>query len=68
MLTGVFASIRLYRWVGHVARMGEERNASKIVVGRPQGKIQLSKLGVLGGGTERDLKRVNWRGGGVWNE
>ena len=43
MSTGVFASVRLYRWVGHVARMGQERNASRIVVGRAQGEIQLWK-------------------------
>ena len=26
------------RWVGHVARMGEERGAYRILVGKPEGK------------------------------
>ncbi|KAJ4452277.1 hypothetical protein ANN_03795 [Periplaneta americana] len=30
-------SIRL-RWAGHVARMGESRNAYRVLVGRPEGK------------------------------
>jgi hypothetical protein len=25
-------------WVGHVARMGEKRNAYRILVGKPEGK------------------------------
>jgi hypothetical protein len=26
------------RWAGHVARMGEERNVYKVLVGNPEGK------------------------------
>jgi hypothetical protein len=26
------------RWAGHVARMGEKRNAYRILVGKPEGK------------------------------
>jgi hypothetical protein len=26
------------RWMGHVARMGEERKVYKILVGKPEGK------------------------------
>ena len=26
------------RWAGHVARMGEERRAYRVLVGRPEGK------------------------------
>jgi hypothetical protein len=26
------------RWVGHVARMGEERNLYRVLVGKPEGK------------------------------
>jgi hypothetical protein len=26
------------RWAGHVARMGETRNAYRILVGKPEGK------------------------------
>jgi hypothetical protein len=29
---------RTMRWAGHVARMGEERKAYKVLVGKPQGK------------------------------
>jgi hypothetical protein len=29
---------RRIRWAGHVARMGEKRNAYKILVGKPEGK------------------------------
>jgi hypothetical protein len=29
---------RRMRWAGHVARMGEKRNAYKIVVGKQEGK------------------------------
>jgi hypothetical protein len=28
---------RRMRWTGHVARMGEERNACRILVGKPEG-------------------------------
>jgi hypothetical protein len=29
---------RMMRWAGHVAQMGEKRNAYKILVGKPEGK------------------------------
>jgi hypothetical protein len=29
---------RRMRWAGHVARMGEKRNAYRLVVGKPEGK------------------------------
>jgi hypothetical protein len=29
------------RWAGHVARMGEKRNAYRILVGKPEGKRPL---------------------------
>ncbi|KAJ4436360.1 hypothetical protein ANN_18992 [Periplaneta americana] len=31
------------RWVGHVARMGESRNAYRVLVGRPEGKRPLRR-------------------------
>jgi hypothetical protein len=31
------------RWAGHVARMGETRNAYRILVGRPEGKRPLGR-------------------------
>ncbi|KAJ4435468.1 hypothetical protein ANN_18084, partial [Periplaneta americana] len=35
-------NIRL-RWTGHVARMGESRNAYRVLVGRPEGKRPLGR-------------------------
>jgi hypothetical protein len=32
---------RRMRWVEHVARMGEERSAYRILVGRPEGRRRL---------------------------
>jgi hypothetical protein len=29
---------RMMRWAGHVARVGEKRNAYRILVGKPKGK------------------------------
>ncbi|KAJ4447830.1 hypothetical protein ANN_09838 [Periplaneta americana] len=34
---------RHLRWAGHVARMGEYRNAYRVLVGRPEGKIPLGR-------------------------
>jgi hypothetical protein len=31
------------RWVGHVARMGEERKVYKVLVGKPEGKRPLGR-------------------------
>jgi hypothetical protein len=34
---------RRIRWAGHVARMGEKRNAYRILVGKPGGKRPLGR-------------------------
>jgi hypothetical protein len=34
---------RRMRWVGQVARMGEKRNAYRLLVGKPEGKRQLGR-------------------------
>jgi len=34
---------RRMRWVGHVARMGEERGAYRVLVGEPEGKRPLGR-------------------------
>ncbi|KAJ4451994.1 hypothetical protein ANN_03478 [Periplaneta americana] len=34
---------RYLRWAGHVARMGESRNAYRVLVGRPEGKRPLGR-------------------------
>jgi hypothetical protein len=35
--------LRRMKWAGHVARMGEERNACRILVGKPEGKGPLGR-------------------------
>ena len=37
---------RRMRWAGHVARMGEERGAYRVLVGKPEGKSHWGNLGV----------------------
>jgi hypothetical protein len=34
---------RKMRWAGHVARMGEQRNEYRILVGKPEGKRPLGR-------------------------
>jgi hypothetical protein len=34
---------RRMRWAGHVAQMGERRNAYKILVGKPEGRRPLGR-------------------------
>jgi hypothetical protein len=34
---------RRMRWAGHVARMGEKRNAFRVLVGKPEGKRPLGR-------------------------
>jgi hypothetical protein len=34
---------RMIRWAGHVPRMGEKRNAHRILVGKPEGKRPLGR-------------------------
>jgi hypothetical protein len=31
------------RWAGHVARMGEKKNAYRILVGKPEGKRPIGR-------------------------
>jgi hypothetical protein len=34
---------RRMRWAGHVARMGEKRNACRLLVGKPEGKRPIGR-------------------------
>jgi hypothetical protein len=34
---------RRMRWAGHVAQMGEKRNAYRLLVGKPEGKSPLGR-------------------------
>jgi hypothetical protein len=40
---GFLIKSRRMRWPGHVARMGETRNAYRILVGKPEGKRLLGR-------------------------
>jgi hypothetical protein len=35
--------LRRMRWAGHVAQMGEKRNAYRLLVGKPEGKRPLGR-------------------------
>jgi hypothetical protein len=59
---------RKMRWAGHVARMGETRNAYRILVGKPEGK---RPLGIPRrrwvDNIKMDLREIGWDGVD-WNE
>jgi hypothetical protein len=53
---------RRMRWAGHVARMGEEKNVYRVLMGKPDGKRPLRRprrrwedgIGI-------DLEEIGWR-------
>jgi hypothetical protein len=51
---------RRMRWAGHVARMGEERNAYRILVGKPEGKRLPRKPKCRRLDIRMDLVEVGW--------
>jgi hypothetical protein len=52
---------RRMRWAGHVARMGEKRNACRILVRKPEGKRPLGRLRRrLMDNITIDLKEIEW--------
>jgi hypothetical protein len=52
---------RRMRWVGHVARMGEKRNAYRLLVGKPDGKRPLGSLRRRWvDNIKMDLGKVGW--------
>jgi hypothetical protein len=54
---------RRMRWAGHVARMGEERNVYRVLVGKLEGKYHLKDRGVDGRvGLKWTLGRLVGRG------
>jgi hypothetical protein len=54
---------RRMRWVGHVARMGEKRNAYRILVGKPEGKRPLGRPRRRWEDNIRmDLREIGWGG------
>jgi hypothetical protein len=49
------------RWTGHVARMGEKRNAYSILVRKAEGKIPLGRPRRMWvDNIEKDLKEIGW--------
>jgi hypothetical protein len=54
---------RRMRWAGNVARMGETRNAYRILVGKPKGKRPLGRpRRRLEGEIGIDLRAIRWDG------
>jgi hypothetical protein len=50
-------------WAGHVARMGENRNAYRILVGKPEGKRPLgSPRHRWVNNIKIDLREIGWDG------
>jgi len=49
------------RWVGYVARMGEERNVYKVLMGKPEGKRPLGRpRHRWEDGIRMDLREIGW--------
>jgi hypothetical protein len=54
---------RRMRWAGHVARMGEKRNAYRILVGKPEDKRQLERpIRRWVGNIKMVLREIGWDG------
>jgi hypothetical protein len=58
----IIKSMRM-RWAGHVARMGEKRNAYRLLVGKPEGKRPLgSPRRRWVDNIRMDLLEISWGG------
>jgi hypothetical protein len=54
---------RRMRWAGHVARIGEKRNACRILVGTPEGKRPLGRRRHRWvDNIKLDLREIGWGG------
>jgi hypothetical protein len=52
---------RRMKWAGHVERMGETRNAYRILVGKPEGKRPLGRpRRRLVDNIKMDLREIGW--------
>jgi hypothetical protein len=52
---------RKMTWAGHVARTGEERNVSRVLVGKPEGKRPLGRpRRSWEDGIKTDLREIGW--------
>jgi hypothetical protein len=55
------------RFEGHVARMGEKRNANRKLVGKPERKRPLRRPRCRWlNNIKMDLRKIEW--GGIWTE
>jgi hypothetical protein len=55
---------RRMRWIRHVARMGDKRNAYRILVGNPEGKRPLGRPRRRWvDNIKMDLREIEWDGG-----
>jgi hypothetical protein len=63
-LPGIIRVIKLMRWAHHVSRMGEKRNAYRLLVRKPEGKRPLGRPRHRWvDNITMDLGEVGW---GVW--
>jgi hypothetical protein len=54
---------RRMRWAGHIARMGEKRNACRLLVGKPEGKRPLGRTRRRWmDNVKMDLLEIDWGG------
>jgi hypothetical protein len=52
---------RRMRWVGHMARMGEERNVYRVLMRKPEGKRPLGRpRHRWEDGIRMDLREIGW--------
>jgi hypothetical protein len=52
---------RRMRWAGHVARMGEDRNVYRVLMGKPEGKRPLGRpTRKWEDGIRMDLMEIDW--------
>jgi hypothetical protein len=49
---------RRIRWAGHVAQMGEKRNAYRILLGKPEGRPRRRWVNNI----KMDIREIGWDG------
>jgi hypothetical protein len=55
------------RWVGHVAQLGEKRNAYRILVGKPEGKRPQGRPRCRSvDNIKMNLREIGWWIGLIW--